>query len=75
MEAFMKKLILVFLMVFGMASMVNAECIDAEGKKVKNISAKEYMAFDSEKEKYEKLKKEVEEILQIYGETREQAKK
>lgn len=44
-------------MVFGMASVVNAKCIDAEGKKVDNISAKEYMAFDSQKEKYEKLKK------------------
>ena len=74
MEAFMKKLILVFLMVFGLASVVNAECIDANGKKVVDISAKDFMALESEKAKYEKLKKEVEEILQIYGRTKEQAK-
>lgn len=64
-------------MVFGMAvSVANAkiECIDANGNKVNSVSAKDFMTSESQKAKYEKLKKEVEEILQIKGQTREQAK-
>lgn len=70
----MKKLILVFLMVFGMASVVNAKCIESDGKINKEqYSAKDFMAFDDIKAAYEKVKKEVEEILQIRGLTMEQA--
>ena len=66
----MKKLILIFLMVCGMAIGVNAKCINADGKWEDTRAAKEL----GYKEETEKIKKAVEEILQIKGLTREQAK-
>ena len=61
-------------MVCGLAvSGVSAKCKDANGKIWDELSAKQAMEWD--KEKYEKLKKAVEEILQIEGRTREQEKK
>ena len=66
----MKKLILVFLMVCGMAIGVNAKCINADGKWENTRAAKE-LGF---KEETEKIKKAVEEILRIEGKTMEQAK-
>ena len=60
-------------MVFGMvgvASADNANCIGATS--AFDATGKSYMTF-SAKENYEKVKKEVEEILQIKGLTMEQA--
>lgn len=74
MSKLVRKIAMLF-MVCGLAvSVANAKCKDADGKVWDNMSAKDFMALESQKAKYEKLKKEVEEILQIYGRTREQAK-
>ena len=68
----MKRLILGLFVIFGMAvSGANAKCKDANGKIWDELSAKQYMEWS--KENYEKVKKEVEEILQIKGLTMEQA--
>ena len=71
----MKRLILGLFMIFGMAVSVNADnanCIGATS--AFDATGKEYMTF-SAKENYEKVKKAVEEILQIRGETIEENKK
>ena len=68
MRKFFRKIALLF-MVFGMASVVNAKCINADGKWEDGRPAKD-MVWKTETEK---TKKAVEEILQIIGLTREQA--
>ena len=73
MRKFFRKIALLF-MVCGLAvSGVSAKCKDANGKIWDSTTAKEYMELEWNKEKYEKLKKAVEEILQIKGLTMEQA--